>query len=226
MTHNFFYVLGLWLAIGFNHDVLAQGSPRYWSREWTYPLAPCAGPLADREAPYRYISAYGHARACTDYDEGGKARAVLRYFSNHSQQWLPDISLDAPAGLSGLEPQGIRLLTTADHENTEILVFALEYGPDHTQTTQIHACRAPARYEEVRAYAFSQKQGLKVGGQTPGTCLAEVQPSDTWARFGRGYSEAGGLFLITGHGPEPQAERLNFSVDKDGDIFRTFPFSL
>ena len=69
-------------------------------------------------------------------------------------------------------------------------------------------------------------QGQEVGRQTPSPCLAEGHGSDSWAWLGRGYGEGGASALITGHGPAPRSEGLNFSVDQDGRIYRTYPFSL
>lgn len=196
-----------------------------WDKDWAYPLSPCVGPLADASS-YRYSSAYGHALACIDYGAQGEARAVLRYFSNNGQQWLPDVVLDAPTEAPGLQPQAIRLLTTAQGENAELMVFSLEYAPSQTAATQAVACLAPARREEVRAYALSRKQGQEVQRQAPNPCLAEGQDSDTWAWLGRGYGQGGAAALITGHGQEPLGQALYFNVDKDGTINRTFPFSL
>ena len=132
MTCRLLSAAGLLLAMGFSHPALAQDSPRYWGKDWAYPLAPCVGPLADT-ASARYNSAYGRALACIDYGPQGEARAVLRYFSNHRQQWLPDVALDAPAGLTGLQVQAVRLLSAAGDGKAEILVLALEYAPSQAQ---------------------------------------------------------------------------------------------
>lgn len=215
----------LLLATSVSLTASAQDQSARWQGEWAYPLAPCVGPLADA-ATYRYSSAYGHALACIDYGTQGEARAVLKYFSNASGQWLPDLLLEGPAALPSELPQTLRLLATTQGTDTEILVLALEFAPSQASSPEATSCPAPSRREEVRAYALTRKQALEVDRHMPNPCVAVGQRSDSWAWVGRTYGAPGTSVLVSGRGERPYSGALNFNVDKDGNLHRTFPFSL
>ena len=226
MSLRFLLTIGfLLLATSVSRTASSQDQSTRWHGEWTYPLAPCVGPLADA-ATYRYSSAYGHALACIDYGTQGEARAVLKYFSNASGQWLPDLLLEGPAALPGELPRTLRLLATAQGTDTEILVLALEFAPSQASSPEAAPCPAPSRREEVRAYALTRKQAREIDRQMPNPCMAEGQRSDSWAWLGRTYGEPGAGVLVSGRGERPYSGALHFNVDKDGNIHRTFPFSL
>lgn len=225
MPTRFLVPAGLLLAISFTQPVAAQDSSRRWGNDWTYPLAPCVGPLADA-SEYRYSSAYGRARACIEYGPQGEARAVLKYFSNNSQQWLPDIELNGPLPMPALLPAALRLLEARSDEHTELLVLALEYSPSTQAPKQGQPCLAPARQEEVRTYAITKKEGQEVGRQAPNPCLAADAVSDSWARIGSDFNRKGWTVVSVGRGIPPSEQSLFFSIDPDGAIHRTFPFSM
>lgn len=225
MPTRFLVPVGLLLAISFPQPVSAQDSLRQWRKDWTYPLAPCVGPLADTSG-YRYSSAYGRARACIEYGAQGEARAVLKYFSNNSQQWLPDIELNGPLSMPALLPATLRLLDARGDEHAELLVLALEYNPSAQASKQGQSCLAPARQEEVRTYAFTKKEGQVVGRQAPNPCLAAEAVSDSWARIGSDFDRKGWTVVSVGRGIPPSEQGLFFNVDADGAIHRTFPFSM
>lgn len=226
MPIRFFLVsAGLLLAISFAWPASAQDSSRQWHNDWTYPLAPCVGPLAD-VSDYRYSSAYGRARACIEYGAQGEARAVLKYFSNHSQRWLPDIELNGPISTPALLPATLRLLEARSDEQAELLVIALEYLPSTLAPMQSGPCPAPARQEEVRTFAITKKEGQDVGRQAPNPCLAAGAVSDSWARIGSDFNRKGWTVVSVGRGAPPSEQGLFFNVDADGAIHRTFPFSM
>ena len=225
MPTRFLAPAGLLLAISFAPPVSAQDSTRQWRDDWTYPLAPCVGPLADA-SDYRYSSAYGRARACIEYGTRGEARAVLKYFSNNSQQWLPDIELNGPLSTPTLLPTALRLLEVRSDEQVELLVLALEYNPSTQAPKQGQPCLAPARQEEVRIYAITKKEGQEVGRQAPNPCLAAGAASDSWARLGSDFNHKGGTVVSVGRGVRPSEQGLFFNIDPDGAIHRTFPFSM
>lgn len=216
---------GLLLAISFAPPVSAQDSPRQWHKDWTYPLAPCIGPLADA-SDYRYSSAYGRARACIEYGTQGEAHAVLKYFSNNSQRWLPDIELNGPLSQPALLPATLRLLEARSDEQAELLVIALEYLPSTQAPKQERPCVAPARQEEVRTYAITKKEGQEVDRQAPNPCLAEEAQSDSWARIGSDFNRKSWTVVSVGRGAPPSEQGLFFNIDADGAIHRTFPFSM
>jgi hypothetical protein len=225
MPTRFLVPAGLLLAISFTQPVSAQDSPRQWHNDWSYPLPPCVGPLADA-SDYRYSSAYGRARACIEYGTQGEARAVLKYFNNNSQQWLPDIELNGPLSMPALLPVALRLLEARGDEHAELLVIALEYNPSTQAPKQGQPCLAPARQEEVRTYAITKKEGQEVGRQAPNPCLAADAVSDSWARIGSDFNRKGWTVVSVGRGSPPSEQGLFFNVDADGAIHRTYPFSM
>lgn len=225
MPTRFLVSAGLLLAILFTRPASAQDSSRQWHKDWTYPLAPCVGPLADA-SEYRYSSAYGRARACIEYGTQGEAHAVLKYFSNNSQRWLPDIELNGPLAMPTLLPAALRLIEVRSDEQAELLVIALEYLPSIQAPRQGRPCLAPARQEEVRTYAITKKEGQEVDRQAPNPCLAAGAVSDSWARIGSDFNRKGWTVVSVGRGAPPSEQGLFFNVDADGAIHRTFPFSM